>query len=194
MIWDKIKVNKTIINLVVFGLFLLFFAFFIENANAVLLEPSIVGGEEKTPSGYIQAIYKLTIGIAGVLAVLMIVTGGLEYISSAANPNLKASAKTRIWSAIGGLLIALTAYLILNTINPDLVNFDLQLKKINIPTLLIWGERDEDAPLRLAHEINNLIKDSELKVIENAGHNVFLDKPNLFFGYVQNYIKNISNN
>ncbi|MFB5615321.1 MAG: alpha/beta fold hydrolase, partial [Candidatus Nitrosomaritimum yanchengensis] len=48
-----------------------------------------------------------------------------------------------------------------------------QLKKINIPTLLIWGEKDDEAPLRLAYEINELIKDSELKIIENAGHNTF---------------------
>lgn len=74
------------------------------------------------------------------------------------------------------------------------VNYDQteQLKKIKLPTLLIWGEHDEDAPLRLEYEINSLIKNSELKVIENAGHNVFLDKPVLFYGYVQNYIKNIS--
>jgi len=66
-----------------------------------------------------------------------------------------------------------------------------QLKKINVPTLLIWGENDQEAPLRLAHEINKLIKDSELKVIENAGHNTFLDKPNLFYAYVKKYISNL---
>jgi pimeloyl-ACP methyl ester carboxylesterase len=73
------------------------------------------------------------------------------------------------------------------------VNYDQteQLKKITIPTLLIWGENDNDAPLRLAHEINSLIKESELKIIENAGHNTFLDKPNLFYAYVTKYISNL---
>lgn len=73
------------------------------------------------------------------------------------------------------------------------VNFDQseQLKRIHIPTLLIWGENDQDVPLRIAREINSLIKDSELKVIENAGHNTFMEKPNLFYGYVTKYISNL---
>lgn len=66
-----------------------------------------------------------------------------------------------------------------------------QLRKINIPTLLIWGEHDNDAPLNLAYEINTLINDSELKVIENAGHNTFLDKPNLFYAYAAKYISTL---
>jgi len=124
------KINKIFLSLIIFSVFLLFFALFTENVGAVLLEPSIIKGGSEDPGNYIKNIYKITIGIAGVLAVLMIVIGGLEYISSAANPNLKTSAKTRIWAAIGGLLIALTAWLILNTINPDLVNFDLKLDEI----------------------------------------------------------------
>ena len=47
------------------------------------------------------------VGITGVLAVIMIVVGGLEYIASATNPSAKASAKNRIWAAIGGLLLPL---------------------------------------------------------------------------------------
>lgn len=74
------------------------------------------------------------------------------------------------------------------------VNYDQtkQIKKINIKTLLIWGEEDKDVPLRIAHEINSLIKQSELKINENTGHNSYLENPNLFFGYVQAFIKNIS--
>lgn len=72
------------------------------------------------------------------------------------------------------------------------VNYDQteQLQKIKVPTLLIWGENDKDVPLRIAFEINSLIKNSELKIIENTGHNSYLENPNLFFGYVQNFISN----
>lgn len=63
-----------------------------------------------------------------------------------------------------------------------------QLKKIKVPTLLIWGRNDNQVPLQIAQEMNRLISNSELKVIENSGHNVYLEKPDLFFGYVKNYL------
>lgn len=77
----------------------------------------------------------------------------------------------------------------------NVVNYDQteQLKKIKLNTLLIWGENDKDVPLKIAKEMNELIKNSELIIIENSGHNSYLEKPNLFFGYVKNYINNISN-
>ena len=99
-------------------------------AHAALLESSIVGGNSDiSPGDYFNKIYRLMVGITGVLAVIMIVVGGLEYIASAANPSAKQSAKNRIWAAIGGLLLALSSYLILQTINPNLVNFNLNIEK-----------------------------------------------------------------
>jgi len=47
--------------------------------------------------------------------------------------------------------------------------------------------------LRIAEEMSYLIPNSELKIIEKAGHNAFLEKPNLFFGWANEFIKNIPN-
>lgn len=66
-----------------------------------------------------------------------------------------------------------------------------QVPKIKVPTLLIWGEKDAEAPLRIAYELKNLIKNSDLKIIKNANHDSFLDNPNLFYRYVKNFVKNI---
>ena len=66
-----------------------------------------------------------------------------------------------------------------------------QLKKINVPTLLIWGENDSIVPLYIAEEMHKTIKHSDLKVIESAGHNSNLDNPILFYGYVKKFIENI---
>jgi pimeloyl-ACP methyl ester carboxylesterase len=57
---------------------------------------------------------------------------------------------------------------------------------------LLWGEKDDQAPLRVAKEMAKLIPRNELKIIDGAGHNTFLEKPDLFFGYVSSFIKNIS--
>ncbi len=65
------------------------------------------------------------------------------------------------------------------------------LSKIKVPTLLIWGEADSDVPLRIAIDINRLIKNSQLRSIEGATHNSFIDNPNLFYGYVRSFIQSI---
>ena len=83
--------------------------------------------------GYIKGIIVLFMGIIGVLAVLMVVVGGIEYMSTV-NIGEKEGAKTRIMNALVGLMLALSSYVILNTINPDLVNL-----KIHIPQVTIAG-------------------------------------------------------
>ena len=71
---------------------------------------------------YIRDIYQFGLGIAGVLAMLMIIWGAIEYTVSGA-VDRKADAKDRITQAILGLVLLLATVLILNTISPDLTNF-----------------------------------------------------------------------
>jgi len=70
---------------------------------------------------YLNIIIKLVIGIAAVLAMVMIVMGGIEYMTTELVSG-KENGKDTIRNAILGLLIALGAYLILNTINPQLLS------------------------------------------------------------------------
>lgn len=49
------------------------------------------------------------------------------------------------------------------------------LKKINTPAILIWGENDLDTPIQNAKLMHKLLRNSQLYVIPNAGHYVFLD-------------------
>jgi len=72
-------------------------------------------------SSYIVNLFTLLIGIAGVLAVIMLVIGGIQYVGGAGSPSMRSSAKERIWGALLGLVIALISYLVLNSINPDLL-------------------------------------------------------------------------
>ena len=69
---------------------------------------------------YFNTIFTLAIGLCGVLAVIMIVIGGVQYMGDESIFG-KTEAKSRITSAILGLLIALGSYALLNTINPDLL-------------------------------------------------------------------------
>lgn len=72
---------------------------------------------------YLNIILSLFIGICGVLAVIMILMGGIEYMTSELISG-KEAGKERIEHAIFGLILALSSWLLLNTINPNLLKTD----------------------------------------------------------------------
>ncbi len=80
---------------------------------------------------YLRIIIKLVLGIAAVLAMIMITVGGIEYLTSELVAS-KEAGKGTITNAILGLVIALGAFLILNTVNPDLLNVCLKLPDATI--------------------------------------------------------------
>ena len=88
-----------------------------------LLEPLPGVGSSIDPStgfgDYANKLIRLLIGAAGALAVVMIVIGGIQYMSSDAVGE-KSSGKETMQNALIGLGLALTSYLLLYTINPQL--------------------------------------------------------------------------
>ncbi len=74
---------------------------------------------------FLKTNYDLAITIAGILAVIMIIVAGVQWVSSGGNSEMITSAKKRIGGALTGLLIAYLSYTILNTINPATVNLRL---------------------------------------------------------------------
>jgi len=80
---------------------------------------------------YIRDLYKFFAGVAGILAVIMIAIGGLLWLFSSGDSGKITKAKEIIIGAIVGLILVLSSYLILNTVNPALVNF----KSLNIKTI-----------------------------------------------------------
>lgn len=64
--------------------------------------------------------YQYSIGIAVILAIVVIIIGGLQWAISAGNPGTIGSAKRKIFGAVAGLVIASTSFIILDTINPEL--------------------------------------------------------------------------
>ncbi|MBI5134568.1 MAG: hypothetical protein HZA81_04290 [Candidatus Taylorbacteria bacterium] len=78
------------------------------------------------PIKVITNIYGVSIGLAAVLAVGMIIWAGIEYATTEAITG-KSAAKEKWTGALWGLLLLLASYLILRTINSDLVNINLDL-------------------------------------------------------------------
>lgn len=73
---------------------------------------------------YIAAIYKYAIGIVGILSGIMIVVGGLIWLTAGGAADRVSTAKSFIESSLVGLVIALTSFLLLYAINPKLTEFD----------------------------------------------------------------------
>ena len=115
-----------------------------EEISYDLLAPIPLAGTADTvttqtaASAYIKGIVRLAIAAAAVLAVVRIIFAGIKYMSTEAFQG-KSEAKTDIQNAVWGLALAIGAYLILFTINPNLVKFNLE-----IPGLKIGGEFETD--------------------------------------------------
>lgn len=62
---------------------------------------------------------------------------------------------------------------LVKSINIDMID---DIKKINCPTLLIWGDKDTAVPLKRAYELNNLIHDSAVIVYKEKTHYAYLEE------------------
>lgn len=75
---------------------------------------------------YVKGFIQLSIGISAVFAVVMIVIGGFQYMTSDALQG-KSDGKTRIKNSAIGILLIAASFIILQTINPDLLNINLNI-------------------------------------------------------------------
>jgi hypothetical protein len=100
--------------------------------------PKIEGINISSFETYLSYIYQIGLGIVGITALLVIIYSGVLYITSAGNASQMGEAKDRIKSAILGLILALAAYLILYTINPDLVKLTkVQIQYPKMPRVIL---------------------------------------------------------
>ena len=82
--------------------------------------PDINQSENQSLSGIVAWLYTLIVGISGLAAFVMIVWGGVQYMTSTGDPTKTSDAKDKIKNALLGLLLVLASFLILQVINPEL--------------------------------------------------------------------------
>lgn len=107
----------------------------------VPLEPLTPYGQYRDFGDYLSTMYQLVVTIGALIAVVMLVTGGVRYMLSEGFTDID-KAKLRIRSALTGLLVLVGSFLILYTINPNLLKFNLLIPPLknqgasgfNIPT------------------------------------------------------------
>lgn len=134
-------------NIIKGSLFFLFLGFFYvahtQTAHAAsqlqyqLLEsfPGFFNAKDVVTGGLpemILAIYKFGIWTVGIAGMFMMVVGGFMYMGSAGNNSTASSAKGIITDALIGIIGALSAYLILYVINPDLTTMNIGFVAIDV--------------------------------------------------------------
>lgn len=67
-------------------------------------------------------------------------------------------------------------------------NLALDLPKIQVPTLLVWGLNDTITPPMVAHEFNRLIPNSQLQFIDHCCHAPMMEHPETFNKLVSSFL------
>lgn len=100
--------------------------------------PVAPGGKELTATStlvdFIDYAYRWAMLLGGLFAFFALIMGGFQYLTSVGDPNKMRDAKERIIAAILGLVLLLSTYVILNTLNPELLT-------VRVPTTSVpWGD------------------------------------------------------
>jgi hypothetical protein len=116
----------------------------------------------------IKYLYEWGIGLGGLGVFVSLLIAGIQYLTSFGNPTSMKDAISRIQSAIIGLVLLLSSWLILNTINPDLTNFNVSF---NLPAPNI--QNLEEANLKITTVNCDYVEVHHSGTIER----IFLDNP-----------------
>lgn len=73
----------------------------------------------------------------------------------------------------------------------NIIQVDLRkyYKKISNETLILWGEKDKDTPLKDGRYLNRIIKNSALIIYKNAEHFSYLNYPYLTIEIIKKYLQ-----
>ena len=133
---------------------------------------------------YIKAIYQYAIGIVGILAAVVLMFGGLLWLTAGGNTGQVTEAKEWIKASLTGLILALSSYMILYVVNPDLRIF----QPLNIPSIKSTGTNNATNNLTRSGDPLNLtgVQDNRslTKAYEGIGLYPYPDSlGNLTIGY-----------
>lgn len=98
----------------------------------------------------VQYFYEWGVFIGGIAAFISLLFGGFLYLTSAGDPGRVSEAKDRMTSALIGLVLLLSIYLILNTINPELTVLTAPI--VNSPDSALSAPCDTNADCSVNYE------------------------------------------
>src|SRR3989344_2011113 len=118
-----LRLGKTLL------LFLFASSLFFSIASAAI-DPAPTATSNTDFTGYAKFIYPFVISVGAILAVIMLIIAGLQMMT--ASEGQRTAAKERIQNALLGLLLLVGVYLILKTINPALLNLQIDTSGLKV--------------------------------------------------------------
>ncbi|MBI2028663.1 MAG: hypothetical protein HYT07_03565 [Candidatus Levybacteria bacterium] len=81
-----------------------------------------IGGISTQPKDFVTRIYSIVLGLAGGIALILIILSGYRFIASQGNPEALQAARGQLLSAIIGLLFIIFSFVILQVIGVDILH------------------------------------------------------------------------
>lgn len=104
------------------------------------LQVPLLGAKVGSLEEYVSRVFQWLVGVVGVVAGIMIVWAGVKWLTAAGSPDRISDARKKIADAAVGLILVLSSYLILQTINPALVR--LQVPPLRQVRQTLLGKSD----------------------------------------------------
>lgn len=145
---------------------------------ALAADYPVIGGinindSNTTATQFITYLFYLITAIGSFLGVILLIIAGLEWVSAYGDAKVINSAKKKIAAVFTGLAVLFTSYIIINTINPAILNVNIEdissgytSPEFVIPEgtgLLLYSEANyitESDPLNVKSSKTSLISDS----------------------------------
>lgn len=119
---------------------------------------------------------------------LRIITKVGKAITSPLPKSVKQKLRSKVYKTVGSdMLVAEHLQETFKKVVEDDVRVDAL--HLNLPTLLIYGDKDDSTPLRYGKIFNEAIKGSKLEVLAGAGHFVHNDEPQAVVKAIQGFLK-----
>lgn len=74
----------------------------------------------------------------------------------------------------------------------ELAAHESGLRKLALPTLIVWGENDAVVPLAQGKALHTWVKDSQLVVLSGAKHPCYLDRPDEFHAALIGFLRSVA--
>lgn len=147
-------------------------------------------------TGVLQADKLVLIGAAGVkhstsarnTAIKAVAKTGKAVLSFPGLKKVSARARKKLYAVVGSqdyVQSGTMKQIFLNTIDEDLSEF---ARDIHMPTLLVWGSEDDQAPLADGKFYHEHIAGSRLKIAASAGHFVHHDEPIQVMRWIREFL------
>ncbi|KKS89907.1 MAG: hypothetical protein UV65_C0025G0003 [Parcubacteria group bacterium GW2011_GWF2_43_11] len=168
--------RKTIlISVIVSFLLLIVSGFTLAQRPLEIDYPTIEGARPQNTSfslpEYVKYLFNFSLASAGLVIFIILIYAGVRRLTSAGNPAAQKEAKDRILAAILGLFVLLFSYLILTTINPELVFLSIPERVVFDPESIIGQETEEKSlaytEIPVGGLIGELFESGRLAVIKD---------------------------